>query len=84
WFTLIGASVNIVVAWVASRLLDGRQSEWSPYSIPGQLKKYRDEQLPERVDGWYRVPGRLDTNSYVLIAYFAFCMGLLWLFNALI
>lgn len=84
WFTLIGATANIIVSWTMSLILDGRQKEWSPYSVPGQIKKYREEGLAEKSDGWYVVPGKVDTISYVMIAYFVVCMGLLYLFNALI
>jgi SSS family solute:Na+ symporter len=84
WFTLIGASANIVVAWAASLILDGKQEQWSPHSVPGQLKLHREKGLPEKVGGWYNVAGRLDSISLLMIGYFAFCMGLLWLFNALI
>lgn len=84
WFTLIGATANIVVSLSASLILDGRQTQWSPYSIPGQLKKYRDEGLAEKADGWFVVPGRVDTMSYILLVFFVVCMASLYLFNALI
>ncbi len=84
WYCLIGAATNIAISWPASLLLDGRQAEWSPYSIPGQLARYRAEGKPEKEDGWYQVAGRVDRMSYVLLAYFAFCFGLLYLFNAMI
>ena len=84
WYTLIGAAANIAVSWPLSLLIDGRQKEWSPYSVPGQIAKYRAEGLDEKSDGWYVVPGRVDFMSYVLLAFFAGWMILLYLFNALI
>ncbi|MEM6639544.1 MAG: sodium/solute symporter [Pseudomonadota bacterium] len=84
WFTLIGATANIVIALLVSRAEGGEVPDWSPYSIPGQLRKYREKNLQEKTEGWYRVPGKLDPISYVMIGYFALCMFLLWLFNALI
>ena len=84
WFCLIGAAANILVSLPASLLLDGRQQAWSPYSVPGQIKKYRDEGLEEKSGGWYLVPGKIDRVSYVLLGYFVVCMFLLYLFNLLI
>ncbi len=48
WFCLIGATANIVVSWPMSLILDGRQAEWHPYSIPGQLQKFREEDCKKR------------------------------------
>jgi SSS family solute:Na+ symporter len=84
WYCLIGATANVVISLGVSLLLDGRQREWSPYSIPGQQKKYRDEGLPQKHEGWYVVPGKFDFISYVLVGFFFLCMLFLYLFNALI
>ena len=84
WYCLIGAATNIAISWPVSILLDGKQENWSPFSVPGQMQRYKEQQLDEKQDGWYLVPGKVDTMSYVLLAYFVFCMGLLFLFNALI
>lgn len=84
WFCLIGAVTNILVSLPASILLDGRQQTWSPYSIPGQINKYRVEGLEEKSGGWYLVPGKIDLMSVVLLAFFVVCMLLIYLFNALI
>lgn len=84
WFCATGAIVNIVVAPLLSRCLDGPQKNWSPYSVPGQLHKYKTEGLAEKSDGWYVIPGKIDNISYVLILFFVFLMLLLFLFNALI
>ena len=84
WYCLIGATVNILVAVPVSMLLDGRQAEWSDYSIPGQFRLYRERALPEKAGGWYVVPGRVDGVSKLLLVYFAACMLGLYLFNRLI
>ncbi len=84
WFCPIGAAVNILVSLGASLILDGRQAEWSVYSVPGQMKKYREEGLEEKADGWYLVPGKVDGMSYVLLLFFVLCLFSLYLFNALI
>lgn len=70
WYAVIGAGVNIVVSIAASILLDGYQKEWSPYSIPGQKAKFIAEGLPEKENGWYVVPGKLDSVSYMLLGFF--------------
>lgn len=84
WYCLIGATANVVVSLGASLLLDGRQREWSPYSIPGQLRMYGAKGLAEKEEGWYVAPGRIDRVSYVLVAMFLANMLFLYLFNALI
>ncbi|MGK0365257.1 MAG: SSS family solute:Na+ symporter [Saprospiraceae bacterium] len=70
WYAMIGAVTNIAVSIPASILLDGRKEEWSEYSVPGQKAKFKAEGLPEKENGWYVVPGKLDTVSYVLLAFF--------------
>jgi SSS family solute:Na+ symporter len=84
WYCLIGAVSNFVMSSVASIALEGFKTRWSPYSIKGQLAKYRDEGLPEKEGGWYCVPGRIDRLSYVLLAFFFVMIGLLLLFEQVI
>ena len=54
---------GIVVSLIASRLFDGRQDEWSEYSIPGQKKKFAEEGLAEKDGNWYLVPGKVDDED---------------------
>jgi SSS family solute:Na+ symporter len=82
WYCAIGGVVSIVVAWVASVALDGFQERHHPFTVQGQMEVFRAEGRPEKVDGWYQVPGKVDRASYWLLAFFAFSMGLLWLFQA--
>jgi SSS family solute:Na+ symporter len=70
WYCLIGAASNFLVSTVASLLLDGRQAAWSPFTIKGQLDKFRNEGLAEKDGAWYLVPGKVDKVSYVLLVYF--------------
>ena len=70
WYALVGAGVNVVVSIIVSMLLDGKQEEWSPYSIPGQKAKFIAEGLPEKENGWYVVPGKLDKVRYYLLGFF--------------
>lgn len=70
WYAVIGAVVNIVVSIGASISLDGFQKEWSNYSIPGLQAKFKAEGLPEKENGWYVVPGKLDRVSYILLGFF--------------
>ena len=60
WYVAIGGVINIIVAWTASVLLDGFQSEWHPQTVPGQIKAFRESGRAEKVNGWYVVPGRID------------------------
>lgn len=70
WYCLIGAFSNFVVSTLASLAIDGRQANWSPYTIRGQKEKFRAEGLPEKDGRWYLVPGKVDKISYLLLAYF--------------
>ncbi|MYJ94662.1 MAG: sodium transporter, partial [Proteobacteria bacterium] len=84
WYCLIGGVSNIVISLVASRIIDGRQEEWSEYSIVGQQRAFRDRGLPEQDGGWYLVPGRVDRISYLLLGFFALTIVFLFLFEQLI
>ncbi len=82
WYCLFGGGVNIIVALIASRLIDGVQTEWSEYSIRGQKKKFKDGNLSEKEGGWYLVPGKVDKISYLLLVFFA--ATILFFFDRLI
>jgi SSS family solute:Na+ symporter len=84
WYCLFGGGVNVVASLIASRFIDGVQSEWSVYSIKGQQKKFRDEGLDEKQDGWYLVPGKVDPISYYLLVFFALTMIFLFTFERMI
>ncbi len=84
WYCAIGAAVNVVVSWVASLVIDGRQAEHSPYSIKGQIAKFEREGLPQKDRGWYVVPGRVDKISYLLLVFLALNLIFLFAFEALI
>ena len=79
WFCAIGAITNIVVTIAASVLIDGFSKDYSPYTIRGQLRKFADEGVEEKQDGWYLVPGKVDKVSYLLIVFFV--ASLLFLFT---
>ncbi len=84
WYCLFGGAVNIVVALIASRLIDGTQTEWSEYSIKGQQRKFKEQGLPEKEGGWYLIPGKIDKVSYLLLVFFAATILFLFLFERLI
>ncbi|TQV81189.1 sodium/solute symporter [Exilibacterium tricleocarpae] len=84
WFCLIGASVNIAVSLAASLLLDGRQAEYSAYTVKGQLDKFRRDGLAEKDGGWYLVPGRIDRPAYLLLVFFVLSLAFLFLFERVI
>jgi SSS family solute:Na+ symporter len=84
WFCLFGGGVNIVVSLLASRIIDGVQTDWSEYSIKGQKRKFKEEGLPEKENGWYLVPGKVDKVSYLLLVFFALTILFLFLFERMI
>lgn len=77
WYALFGTLVTIVFGEIASRLLDGKQTEYHPYTVKGQFKKFRDENLPEKQDGWYLIPGKIDKVNYYLLAFFLLTLAFL-------
>jgi SSS family solute:Na+ symporter len=83
WYCLIGAVTNAVFSITASLLMDGFQKTWSPYSIKGQIEKFRVEGLDEKENGWYLVPGRVDKISYLLLVFFLVVIVCLMFFEQL-
>lgn len=77
WYSVIGGLVTVAVAWTASRLTHGRQLRWSEYSIPGQQQLFRSNSQPTTEDGWYRVPGKIDRPSWLLLAYLLVTIAIL-------
>lgn len=84
WYCLIGGLANIIVALIASRIVDGPQKAWSEYSIRGQQKKFREEGLAEKDGNWYVVPGKIDKASYGLLVFFVLTIVFLFSFEQLI
>ena len=84
WFCAIGGMVNVAVSWGASLLLDGRQSEYSPYTVRGQKAKFAAQGLPEKEGNWYRVPGKIDSICYWLLGFFVLTVAFLVAFDAAI
>lgn len=83
WFIVIGAGINIVVSWLASIALDGFQKEWHEHSVPGQIKKFKDQGLNEKDGGWYVVPGRVDKIAWALPVFFVFTIAFLVWFGTI-
>lgn len=81
WYCVIGAVVNVLVSWVSSILMDGWQSDWSPYTVHGQKQKFAAEGLEEMRDGWYTVPGKIDRSTYWLLAFMAIVLASLYYFE---
>ncbi len=81
WYCAIGALTNTVVTILASVLIDGVSKEYSPYTIRGQIKLFRDENRAEKQDGWFLVPGKVDRISYLLLVFFVLVMAFLFLFG---
>ena len=84
WFCAIGGIVNVVVALLASRLLDGKQETYSPYTVQGQKALFIEQGKAEQENGWYVIPGIVDSVSWYLLVFFVFTVVFLYTFNALI
>ena len=81
WYALIGSVVNVIASIITSILIDGKQKEWSTYSIPGQKAKFKSEGKPEKENGWYLVPGKFDKITYYLLGFFVFTIVFLLLID---
>lgn len=64
-------------------MLTGRQEEWHEYTVVGQIKKFRDQNLEEKDGGWYIVPGKVDSVAWLLPVFFVFTIGFLMYFAGL-
>ncbi len=84
WFCAIGGAVNVSISLGASLLIDGRQDEYSPYTVRGQKLAFEREGGAEKDNGWYLLPGKVDRVSYYLLALFVFTIVFLYCFNAFI
>lgn len=83
WYVVIGGSVNLVLSWGASVLLDGFKTDWHEQTVPGQMRKFREEGLTETDGGWYLVPGRVDRIAWLLPVFFLLILGFLAWFGTL-
>jgi solute:Na+ symporter, SSS family len=80
WYCGIGGLVTIMVGWLASLLITGKQKEWSRYTIEGQRLAFEAEGTPVKVGGWYQIPGKVDGASWWLLLFFvATILALIWL-----
>ena len=82
WYCVIGVVVNAVVAWVASLILTGKQTEMHLYTVKGQQDEYARLNKPIKEDGWYVIPGKIDNASYGLLIMFALSILFLYLLNS--
>ena len=83
WYVVIGGGVNVLVGWTASVILGGRRAEWHEQTVPGQIRRFREHGLPEKHDGWYLVPGRVDAPCWALLAFFVATIAFMALFGRL-
>lgn len=83
WYVVIGGFINIVVSWIASVLLDGFQKTWHPQTVFGQIQEFKDKGKPEKLDGWYVVPGRIEKPVWGLLGLFIFIIAFLAWFATL-
>ena len=83
WYCLIGGTVNVAVSLAASRILDGKQADWSPYTVRGQLRRFAGEGLPLKDGNWYAVPGKVDPVAYALLGFFVLTLLFLYGFDSL-
>ncbi|MEL6727384.1 MAG: sodium/solute symporter [Pseudomonadota bacterium] len=83
WYVVIGGVINIVVSWTASVLLGGFQKDWHEQTVIGQLRRFKAEGRDEKQDGWYVVPGRVDSIAWYLLLFFALILVFLSWFGTL-
>ena len=84
WYAAIGAFVNVIVTIIASIAIDGKQAEYSPYTVKGQMKAFADSGSPTTENGWNLVPGKVDKVCYALFGFFVFTLVFLFSFELFI
>ncbi len=84
WYCALGGAVSLIVGWLASIALDGKQTEYHPYTVQGQTVAFEREGREQMQDGWYVLPGKVDRASYGLLGFFALSLCALWLFKTLV
>lgn len=84
WYCAIGGAANMLVALVASRIIDGKQEHYSPYTVRGLREALGAEAQSEQDAGWFTQPGKVDRVSWYLLGFFAFTVFFLYMFNQLI
>jgi SSS family solute:Na+ symporter len=84
WYAAIGAFVNVIVTIIASIAIDGKQAEYSPYTVKGQIKAFADSGSPTTENGWNLVPGKVDKVCYALFGFFIFTLVFLFSFELFI
>ena len=83
WYPVVAGGINIAIAWLASIALDGRQQEWHPHSVPGQKVVFAQEGRPEKEQGWYTLPGRVEPVVWLLPVFFVLIILFLAWFGTL-
>lgn len=82
WYVVIGGGVNIIVGWTASVMVGGFKKEWHEQTVTGQLRRFREQHIPMKKDGWFVAPGRVDAASWGLIVFFFLSIAFLVAFAA--
>lgn len=83
WYALIGGGVNIIVSIPLSIVIDGFQKEWSVHTIRGQKKYFKENNIPLKEGGWYKIPGGIDRINYVLLGFFVITLLFILFFEDL-
>lgn len=83
WFVVIGGMTNIIISWAASLLIDGRQSDWHPYTVIGQQRVFERENKRVRDGNWYVIPGRVEPLTCGLLGFFILILAFLFWFSTL-
>lgn len=84
WYCAIGGIATALVALAVSLIFDGKSKEYSEYTIHGQKAAFEKSGNPEKEEGWYIVPGKVDRASYYLLGWFFVTIFALWAFNAVL
>jgi SSS family solute:Na+ symporter len=84
WYCAIGGFVSVTVGWISSIAIDGYQSQYHVCTVRGQRRLFEENGLPLKENGWYILPGKVDSKSYGLIIFFFLCILCLYIFYKLI
>ncbi len=65
-------------------LMNVLRKEYSPWTVRGQRLEFARKGLPEKQDGWWMIPGKVDRSSRYLLVYFVLCVAMLAILYRLI
>ena len=82
WYVVISGGTNVIVSWLYSIISNGKTDNWHLYSVYGQYLEFKKNNLAEKDNGWYLIPGKVEPITWTLIGFFVVTiLFLIWFGN---